>query len=420
MNPLPGALTRRGMIGGAAAVLGCGVGGRSATAADLVLRRGINTWPWFSLTMEYPAPRTDYAWPPFQPARAVPRLVDLVRLRQAGFDFIRLPVDPGPFLSFAGTQRTMLLHSLYDAVAEALSAGLAVIVNLQSNDATHYWVSRRMIGSRSAERFGAYRQLVTDVARGLAGLRSAKVALEPVNEPPQSCRSSEWTDVQLDLQSAARAAANDLLLVATGSCGSMIQGLEQLDPRPIQALLPVVYTFQYYVPYLFSHQGAPWMTEPIYRSLNAVPWPASAGSLEATLAAVRRRMNEDKATSLEAKRSAYRETVRVLTEYFAAQPDRPFVEQGFRRVSAWAQRYGIPAGQILLGEFGALRSDARYVAAGAADRARYVRDVRRTAEASGFAWAFWNLFDGMGIMDDVTRAFDPSIVDALGLTLPSD
>ena len=32
----------------------------------LRLRRGINAWPWFSLTREYPAPRIDYAWPPFQ------------------------------------------------------------------------------------------------------------------------------------------------------------------------------------------------------------------------------------------------------------------------------------------------------------------------------------------------------------------
>ena len=31
-------------------------------------------------------------------------------------------------------------------------------------------------------------------------------------------------------------------------------------------------------------------------------------------------------------------------------------------------------------------------------------------------WAFWNLFDGMGLTaDDASRRFDPAIMEALGL-----
>jgi len=70
----------------------------------------------------------------------------------------------------------------------------------------------------------------------------------------------------------------------------------------------------------------------------------------------------------------------------------------------------------LLGEFGALRTDVRYLASSAVDRANYIRDVRTTAEAFGMPWAFWNFFDGMGItLDDQSRQFDPAIVAALGL-----
>ena len=82
---------------------------------------------------------------------------------------------------------------------------------------------------------------------------------------------------------------------------------------------------------------------------------------------------------------------------------------------SWAHRHGVPHARILLGEFGALRSDARYVAAQAPDRARYVSDVRAVAERNGFPWAFWNLFDGMGLMDDETRTLDDDIIAALGL-----
>jgi len=252
----------------------------------------------------------------------------------------------------------------------------------------------------------------------LARFPQDRVALEPVNEPPQDCIDARWSAVQNELLAAARAAAPRLTLVATGGCGSMVRGLTALDPAPLARFAPLLFTFHFYEPYLFSHQGAPWMSEPVYRSLNAVPWPGTEGSLERTLAAVRAQMALDTGRSEAQKRAAYAETERVLKVYFEAQPARPFVDRYLGEVAAWGSRHGVPPARVLMGEFGALRSDARYVAAGAADRARYVADVRRSAEAFGFPWAFWNLFDGMGMMDDVSRAFDPAIVSALGLTLP--
>jgi hypothetical protein len=159
--------------------------------------------------------------------------------------------------------------------------------------------------------------------------------------------------------------------------------------------------------------------EPMYRYLNAVPWPSSAGSLQATLAAVARRMAADTATPAGAKREIAATIDRVLAQYFDARPDRRYIEGYFRRVSAWADRWSIDRGRILLGEFGALRTDRRYVAAPAPDRARYIRDVRETAEGLGMPWAFWNFFDGMGLtVDDDLRAFDPAVAAALGLRLP--
>ena len=374
--------SRRAVLGGALA-FSCGPVA-PARAAGGGLRRGVNTWPWFALTREYPAPSTDYAWPPFQEGRAVPRPVDLAALATAGFDFIRIPVDPGPFLAFGGARRAALLQMLTAAVAEGLAAGLSVVVNIQANAATHFWTPDHLVASQAAPGFDAYRTLVADVAARLSDFDPARVALEPVNEPPQGCVSAEWVGVQTALFAAARTVAPHLALVATGGCGSMVSGLVALDPAPLLALGNVRFTFHFYEPYLFSHQGAPWMREPVYRDLNAVPWPASAGSLDRTLAAVRQRMAQDTGISEEAKRSAYRETERALTVYFAARPDLPFIEGYFAKVQAWAARHGVPADRILLGEFGALRSDARYVASGAADRARYVHDVRVTAEKFGY------------------------------------
>ncbi|MDX8443441.1 glycoside hydrolase family 5 protein [Mesorhizobium australafricanum] len=389
-------------------------------AGEWPFRRGVNAWPWFALTREFPAPRTDYDWPPFQSQRPVPTPANLARLRASGLDFIRLPVDPGPFLAADVGQRADLMAMLSAAIEASRAADLGVIVNVQANGATHYWNPDRMVSSTSAPEFARYRVFVGEVAGMLADMAQGRIALEPVNEPPQDCSSEAWPKVQAALLTAARGSAQDLPLLVTGGCGSMVRGLAALDPAPLAAFEPILFTFHFYEPYLFSHQGAPWMREPVYRALNNVPWPASAGTLEKTLASVRARMAQDTERPDEAKRAAYAETERVLKVYFDAEPDRRFIDGYLKQVGNWADRNGIAPGRIIMGEFGALRTDTRYTAAPNPDRARYIADVRQSAEALGFPWAFWDLFDGMGMMDDTTRALDPAMVEALGLRMPSD
>ena len=408
---------RRAVIGGAVALTLAGPA-RAAPAEPLALRRGISLSPWFSLTQEFPAPRTDYACPPFQPDRPVPNADDLRRLAEAGFDFVRLPIDPGPFAAFAGAQRERLFGILSEAVDQILASRLSLVLNVQANAATHHYNPDRFYGSATAPQFPAYRDVVVELARRFGSRAPGRIALEPVNEPPQACGAVAWNRVQAALLGAARTAAPSLTLVATGACGGMGPGLTALDPAAFAALGPVLFTFHFYEPYLFSHQGAPWMKdEPIYRALNDVPWPARAGKLEETLAAVRSRMRADTQTSEADKAAAYAVTETKLKEYFAADPDRGYLDRNLVDIRTWADLYGIPPRRILMGEFGALKSDARYVASRAPDRARYIRDVREAAEAAGFAWAFWNLFDGLGLMDDAHR-IDPAIIAALGLAMP--
>jgi endoglucanase len=379
------------------------------------LRRGIALWPWFSLTTEFPAPRIDYAWPPFQADRPVPSRADLMRLAALGFDFARLPLDPGPFVAFTGARRADLLGSLSAAIDTVLAAGLRVVVNVQANAATHHYTPEAFYGTDRAPLLPAYRDLVGELARLCARKGVDRVALEPVNEPPQACGARAWTRVQEGLLTAARSAAPALTLVATGSCGSLVAGLTALDPAPLARFAPLLYTFHFYEPYLFSHQGATWLTEePFYRWLNAVPWPGTRGRMTGTLEAVRTRMAADRSVPQAEKARDLAVIEAKLRDYGEAEPGPAFLAAAMEPVATWADLYGIPRRNVLMGEFGALRTDARYQAARAADRAAYLRDVRLTAERAGFAWSFWNLFDGLGLMDDA-HAVDPALVAALGL-----
>jgi len=405
----------------ASAAAAAAVGGAGANAGPVVirLRRGMNLWPWFSLTREFPPPSIDYDWPPYQDRRPVPVRNDLARLRKAGIDFIRIPVDPGPLLAFSGERRHRLIDGVMAAVELARSQDLSIIVDLHPNGATHHFNPHNLVRTPDDPMFVRYLDLIGDLARRLAGFDPSGVAFEPLNEPPQGCTAADWPVMQASMVRAARSGAPRTTLVLTGACGSMIAGLEALDPTSI-ADDNVIYTFHFYEPYVFSHQGAPWMTgEPIYRYLNAVPWPASAGTRDATLAAVARRMAADSTTPAAIKRPIAATIDRVLAQYFDARPDRRYIERFFRRVAAWTDRHAIDRSRVLLGEFGALRTDERYVAAAAPDRARYIRDVRESAEELGLPWAFWNFFDGMGLTsDDDLRDFDPAVTAALGLRPP--
>src|SRR5208282_4018741 len=67
----------------------------------------------------------DFAFPPFaDPGNALSR-DELQTLRWTGFDFVRLAVDPGPFLAFQGRRRGALDEILLDGVSRILAARLS-------------------------------------------------------------------------------------------------------------------------------------------------------------------------------------------------------------------------------------------------------------------------------------------------------
>jgi hypothetical protein len=304
-----------------------------------------------------------------------------------------------------------LIEEQLAAVDLCLKKDLSVVVNIQANAGTHYWTPARMTASTAAPEFAAYVDLVGEIA---GRLPAARTALEPINEPIGACASSDAAEVRAALLTKARRASPGLTLIASGGCGSLIQGLADFDPATLRAFQPVIPTFHFYEPYLFTHQGAPWMGERLYHTLTDVPWPGSAGSFEATMRETRGLLAADAKLTAVERGAIEAETEKVMKVYFDAAPARPFIEGYLRVASDWAKRHGLAASQVLLGEFGALRKDARYAGARAPDRARYIRDVRETAEAFGFPWAFWCLFDGMGLMQE-DHSLDAEMVEALGL-----
>lgn len=383
-------------------------------AADFQLRRGLNmdiwtTWPseqqWRDREVLLPYPE----WR---------RHVDAERLeglRAAGFDFVRIPVDPAPFLSPASSRlRAELVASVAEAARLANAAGLKAIVDLHPIPRGDSALGTDGILASEAG-FEAYLRVVADMAGGLAGADPAEVALELMNEPVIDCGEDEnrWPAMLSRLHAAARAPAARLTLVATGACWSDASALARLDPAMLRDE-NILWTFHSYVPFLLTHQGAEWAGDFI-RYATGLTYPLHAmpqAEREAALEAARERIRSQAPWHRRAGMLAYLdEQVALLDtpEKLAAAMRKPFEE-----AAAWADRHGVARSRVLLGEFGMIRQEYDNPSiVPASSRAAYYRDMIALAEEHGFAWSMWGYGGAFGVVEEFDRR--PAEPDVLGV-----
>jgi endoglucanase len=365
-----------------------------------------------------PGPGKRYAFPPFSNPRD--RLTDaqLSVITKAGFDFVRLPVDPGPFLQFKGAQRDAVDAILRDRVQQILAAGLSVIVDFHPVTADGDYGSKALVQGIDTPLFNAYGAMLARTAKLLAALGSDRVALELLNEPPAGWNQAgfeKWQGMAEKLYRSARDAAPQLTLVLTGGSGSNYQGLPALDPAPFAKDPALIFTFHYYFPYEFTMQAQANNTT---RSiLFDVPYPSNARPMSDSLSALSAHLDQ-KHTSLTDKAGAIARATALLATYEAKGFDRSTIRANFDQVAVWAKTNGIPPSRILLGEFGVIRRHDIYQGARDDERAAWLRDIREEAETHGFIWSLW-AYSGSGGMEitdppDWTD-IDPVTLKALGL-----
>lgn len=385
----------------------------AALAEPVSLKRGVNLglWlDWLSIGEMLADPSTLDPYPDWQ-RDITPRMLEV--LAEQGFDFVRMPTDPGPMLAYGpGADQDRLIAGIHTATKTALDAGLKVVVDL------HPLNRGDETGGIEDILEGLWPDYVTMVARlagDLATLPQDRVVLELLNEPTFDCEAvyagapPRWPAMQAELVAAIRATAPDLTLVLTGACWGQANALASLDPRMIDDG-NVLWTFHSYQPFLFSHQGATWSSAP-EKYVWDLPYPPSAvtDELAAELAAAAK----ERMAAAEGQADA--ELIDTAIAEYRAYPDS-IVTTEIERAAAWADEHGIPRDRLFLGEFGALHTiDGRtlprdwYLA--------YVTDKRAAAEAAGMSWAVLGYIGGMGIADEDVpdRRLDPDTCRALGL-----
>jgi hypothetical protein len=376
-------------------------GPAGVVAADFEPRRGLNldiwiTWPdetrWDEEAALFPFPE----W------RRTVGQAQLATLKRDGFDFVRMPVDPSPFLS----DRSASFHErLYEEVLEAVrlanSAGLKVIVDLHLFPAG----SNRSIGMGQVMAdealFERYVEVVRRMASTLAREDSTLVALELMNEPVVGCErgDEEWPERLIRLFAAARSSATGLTLILTGGCWSSAEGLAAIEPKEFPDD-NVLWTFHSYAPFLLTHQGATWAGDFI-RHVTGLPYPPHSvprEELDAALEKVRRTIRAEAPWTRRSGMLAYLDE--EIAKIDTAEKLDMAMAAPFRIAAEWADRNDIPRRNILLGEFGMIRQEYgnAYVMPGAW-RAAYVGDMIALAESKGFSWAIWSHGGAFGVVD---------------------
>lgn len=394
---------------GAAIWLAAASAASAGSAAEFRRGIGIAAMAWAAVE---PGPAKAFAFPPFVGPSYALTSEELQTLRRTGFDFVRLAVDPGPFLQFQGSRRDVLDRLLIGRVKLILAAGLAVVVDMHPSDMHPDYTAQALTKGLQSPVFQAYLQMLRGIARLLGQLHSRRIALELMNEPPVA--PELWQPMLEAAYAAARGGSTDLLLVVEGGDEASAPAVMKMRTAPFAGDPAVLYSFHYYEPYQFTHQGAPWNPA---RYLADVPYPARArpldDSLTATAAAIA-------ATDLSEPRKslAYQDAQARLEDYRASGFDSGTIATSFEEIARWARSQGIPPERVMLGEFGARKTALQLDGERARERARWFHDVSEAAQANGFGWAVWAYRGGGGFalaQSDAGNEIEPGIAQALGL-----
>jgi|SRR5580698_432847 len=338
------------------------------------LHHGINLSEWFAQVYD---PR-GYTKEHFQnwttPA-------DIALIQSAGFDHVRLSVNPQPMMDAAWRGGSEEYFGYLDAAVKMiLDAGLAVELDMHPDSD----FKARLKDDDFVERFADFWRTV---ARHYSSWDSDRVFFEVLNEPEMH-DPYRWSGVEARLATAIRQGAPNHTIIAAGARWDDNDDMIFLEPLRDPN---VIYVFHFYEPHIFTHQGATWGSY-YWHWLRGLRYPSSPENAAQV------------ATSVpEAIDRLY------VIRYGQDHWDASRIEAEINQAAEWGKRNGVP---LVCNEFGVYRSFSD-----PQDRAAWIRDVRTSLERHNIGWAMWDYSGGFGVVTkkDGKATLDEITVKALGL-----
>jgi endoglucanase len=171
-----------------------------------------------------------------------------------------------------------------------------------------------------------------------------------------------------------------------------IEGLITTEPVDDEN---VMYCFTFYDPFIFTLQGAPFLTPAWWSHLGPVPYPSSPEVIESQLPGLLSR--------IPAEPAQWRTTVaQHLNDYGAARWNAQTLTARIALLDAWNKSHGGGL-RIWCAEFGCYQRTVD-----PDDRYRYLGDVRAAFDKYKIGWAYWSYNETMTVMTPDRKPFGPA------------
>ncbi|MFC0516519.1 glycoside hydrolase family 5 protein [Mucilaginibacter angelicae] len=281
---------------------------------------------------------------------------DFLLLKKLGFKSIRLPVA---FTSFSHTTITQLFTCVDKVVEQCDTYGFRLVIDY------HY-------GRLSDNNYLTETPRIIDLWLKLTKrYRSAdynNLFFEIYNEPPH-INPKVWKDAAYNIVTAIRKIDKQRTLIIGASNYNSIYELSRFERLADEN---IIYTFHFYEPFFFTHQGASWVGDQV--ATTGVSFPYNAENFPAL--------------NPKAKNTPGQSNYQM----YPRDGNEQSINDKLQIVKNWALKYDVP---LICGEYGVYNKYADLDS-----RCRYIKAVRKALkrlDIPGMLWAYndsFSLFNG--------------------------
>jgi endoglucanase len=302
---------------------------------------------------------------------------DFELLKKLGIKSIRLPVAFGYFESEHIPVEQLFTH-IDNFVKQCNLYGFKLIIDYHNgkfNDTNYNTETPKLIN------------LWIKLTKRYAHVSHDMLFFELYNEPPHM-DPQIWKDAAFNITAAIRKIDKERTLIIGASNYNSIYELSRFVRLADEN---VIYTFHFYEPFLFTHQGAEWIGD--QESTTGVPFPYSAEKFP---------MLNPKAKNTDGEKNYNK---------YHTDGNEQSVRDKLQIVKNWSDKYYVP---ILCGEYGVYNKYADIDS-----RCRYIKTVRQTLKAlkiPGMMWDYngnFSIFNGEPSIDNLPDCMK----DAIGFTI---
>ena len=321
----------------------------------------------------------------FYDPKSLPSRLAMIRSIAAhGYQSVRLPVCFSAIATKEKPYRWInrpVIEALDQLINTALQSGLRVII-----DQHHPELNGSIKGAADIERVS---WLWREIASRYRSADEDKVLFELWNEP-HDIDAKLWRSHARRLISEVRSIAPNHTLIVGFHDWNSRKALIDSEPFEDENL---IYTFHFYDPFLFTHQGAGWSADGL-ADAKGIPFPWN------------------KNVKLSPPASAVGKWTGGLYRTYQTDSDARKISSDIGKAKAWSKKHKVP---IFAGEFGAYGKHTPIQ-----DRCRYLKTVYSAFKKYDIPNAAWEWDGGFGMLDPKTGRLINCASEAAGYPISGD